>query len=68
MVVREGGDVPGDSGAGLEDGRQVRSVQASGLLASAVVGENGGCRVKGAERVRVGMVSEEVSKAWAKAI
>ena len=68
MVVREGGDVPGDSGAGLEDGRQVRSVQAGGLLASAVVRENGGCRVKGAEGVRVGMVSKEVSKARAKAI
>ena len=68
MVVREGGDVPGDSGAGLEDGRQIGPIQAGGLLSSAVMGENGGGGMECTERVCVGVVGEEVCKAGAETI
>ena len=67
-MVRESGDVPGDSRAGLEDGRQIGPIQAGGLLTSAVMGENGGGGMECTERVCVGVVGEEVCKAGAKTI
>jgi len=60
VVIREGRDIPRYPRAGLKDGRQIGSIQAGGLLTSAMMGENGGGGMKGTERVCVGVVGEEV--------